>query len=178
MFGKQGFLVVGFSNFKCYICFFSAHQNSRQNTRAGVEAFPLVGGFILRRSVVRDRFVYENYSARCWYWEVLEIWRKLILTSGLALIGAEGRTYVGMAAMGSGFYAVAHAQARPIPDKFEHLLQLASLVVTFFNLSVGVLLRIPVEMEDFSIDKHKDSIGVTVLLVSANLLVTGMLVCM
>ena len=67
-------------------------------------------------------FIYENYNERCWYWEIVETIRKLILTSCLSLIGAEGRTYIGMAAMASGFYAVAHAQARPIPDKFEHLL--------------------------------------------------------
>lgn len=122
------------------------------------------------------RFIYENYDERCWYWEIVEMVRKLILTSGLALLGAEGRIYIGMAAMASGFYAVAHAQARPIPDKFEHLLQLASLVATFFNLSVGVLLRIPTEMINYSIEKDKDSIGVTVLLVTANFMVIGLVV--
>lgn len=122
------------------------------------------------------RFIYENYNERCWYWEIVETIRKLILTSGLSLIGAEGRTYIGMAAMASGFYAVAHAQARPIPDTFEHLLQLSSLVATFFNLSVGVLLRIPSEMVNYSIEKDKDSVGVTVLLVTANVMVTGLLV--
>lgn len=102
--------------------------------------------------------------------------RKLVLTSGLSLIGSEGRTYIGMAAMGSGFYAVAHAQARPIPDNFEHLLQLASLVATFFNLSVGVLLRIPKVMENYSIQEDRDSVGVTVILVLANVTVTALLV--
>ena len=113
------------------------------------------------------RFIYENYNERCWYWGIVETIRKLILASCLSLIGAEGRTYIGMAAMASGFYAVAHAPARPIPDKFEHLLQLSSLVATFFNLSVGVLLRIPSEMVNYSIEKDKDSVGVTVLLVTA-----------
>ena len=122
------------------------------------------------------RFIYENYDERCWYWEIVETVRKLILTSGLSLLGAEGRIYIGMAAMASGFYAVAHAQAQPIPDKFEHLLQLASLLATFFNLSVGVLLRIPTEMMNFSIEKDKDSIGVTALLVTANTMVIGLVV--
>ena len=122
------------------------------------------------------RFIYENYNERCWYWEIVETIRKLILTSCLSLIGAEGRTYIGMAAMASGFYAVAHAQARPIPDKFEYLLQLSSLVATFFNLSVGVLLRIPSEMVNYSIEKDKDSVGVTVLLVTANVMVIGLVV--
>ena len=122
------------------------------------------------------RFIYENYNERCWYWEIVETIRKLILTSCLSLIGAEGRTYIGMAAMASGSYAVAHAQARPIPDKFEHLLQLSSLVATFFNLSVGVLLRIPSEMVNYSIEKDKDSVRVTLLLVTANVMVIGLVV--
>jgi len=92
------------------------------------------------------RFIYKNYDEWCWYWEIVEMVRKLILTSCLASLGAEGRIYIGMAAMASGFYAVAHAQAWLIPDKLEHLLQLASLVATFFNLSVGVLLRMPTDM--------------------------------
>ena len=122
------------------------------------------------------RFIYKNYNERCWYWEIVETIRKLILTSCLSLIGAEGRTYIGMAAMASGFYAVAHAQARPIPDNFEHLLQLSSLVATFFNKSVGVLLRIPSEMVNYSIEKDKDSVWVTVLLVTANIMVIGLVV--
>ncbi|XP_032222508.1 uncharacterized protein LOC5521529 [Nematostella vectensis] len=122
------------------------------------------------------KFVYENYSSRCWYWEIVEMIRKLVLTSGLSLIGSEGRTYVGMAAMASGFYAVAHAQARPIPDNFEHLLQLASLVATFFNLSVGMLLRIPKVMTNYTIENDKDSVGVTVILIFANIMVTGLVV--
>ena len=68
------------------------------------------------------RFIYENYNERCWYWEIVETIRKLILTSCLSLIGAEERTYIGMAAMASRFYVVSYAQARPIPDNFENLL--------------------------------------------------------
>ena len=130
-----------------------------------------------RHEVVEGmRFIYENYNERSWYWEIVETIRKLILTSGLSLIGAEGKTYIGMAAMVSGFYAVAYAQAQPIVDKFEQQLQLASLVATFFNLSVhvGVLLRIPSEMVDYSIEKDKDAIGITIVLVVANVMVIGL----
>ena len=89
----------------------------------------------------------------------------------------KGRSYVGMAAMGSGFYAVAFAQAHPSPDHFEHILQLSSLVSTFFNLSVGVLLRIPQTMKNYSIkDDMDDSLAITVMLVFANVAITGLLV--
>ncbi|KAK3747981.1 hypothetical protein QZH41_019783, partial [Actinostola sp. cb2023] len=123
------------------------------------------------------KFIYENYSQDCWYWEIVEMVRKLAMTSGLQLIGSQGRSYVGMAAMGSGFYAVAFAQAHPSPDHFEHILQLSSLVSTFFNLSVGVLLRIPQTMKNYSIkDDMDDSLAITVMLVFANVAITGLLV--
>ncbi|CAH3170841.1 unnamed protein product, partial [Porites lobata] len=48
--------------------------------------------------------IYENYNERCWCREMVETIRKLILTSCLSLIGAEGRTYIGMAAKASTFY--------------------------------------------------------------------------
>ena len=35
--------------------------------------------------------LYENYKARSWYWELIEMSRKVILTSGLALVGQENR---------------------------------------------------------------------------------------
>ena len=66
---------------------------------------------------------------------------------------------------------MAYAQGQPIVDKFEHQLQLVSLVATFFNLSVGVLLRIPSEMVDYSIEKDKDSIRITIMLVTDNVMV-------
>ena len=149
-----------------YFLYYQPHIKSRaRNTQP--KRYEIVEGM---------SFLYENYSERSWYWEIVETIRKLALTSGLSLIGAEGKTYIGMAAMASGFYAVAYAQVQPIPDKFEHLLQLASLIATFFNLSVGALLRIPSDMVDYSIEKDKDSVGVTVLLVTANVMVIGLVV--
>ena len=34
-------------------------------------------------------FVYENYKPHSWYWELVETVRKVILTSGLILVGGE-----------------------------------------------------------------------------------------
>lgn len=46
----------------------------------------------------------------------------------------------------------------------------------FFNLSVGVLLRIFLEMVDYFIEKDKDFVGVIVLLVIVNVMVIGFVV--
>ena len=121
-------------------------------------------------------FLYENYSENCWFWEVLELVRKVILTSVLVLIGGESRTHLGTAAIVSGLYAVLFASYQPISDRFEHWLQLVSLMATCANMNVGMLLKIPEQEISSGIGTESESVVVTILLVLANLLVTGMVV--
>ena len=42
-------------------------------------------------------FLFENYKRASWYWELVEMSRKVILTSGLILVGQESRSYIGLA---------------------------------------------------------------------------------
>ena len=48
-------------------------------------------------------FLFQNYKIRRWYWGFVETGRKVILTSGIILMGAESRAYIGMALILSGF---------------------------------------------------------------------------
>ena len=54
--------------------------------------------------------------------------------------------------------------------------QLCAVCATFFNLSVGVLLRIPAETTNYSINNDKDAAGVTFSLLLVNVGVVVMLV--
>ena len=71
--------------------------------------------------------------------------RKLILTSGLILISGESRAYVGLACVVSGLFGLYFAYKNPISDPFENKLQLTSLAVTFVNLAIGAISKIPKE---------------------------------
>lgn len=121
-------------------------------------------------------FLYENYSDNCWFWEVLELLRKVILTSVLILIGGESRTNLGTAAIISGLYAVLFAYYQPISDRFEHWLQLISLMATCANMNVGILLMIPDQEISSGIGTQGDSTAITALLLMVNTFVTGMIV--
>lgn len=90
-------------------------------------------------------FLYENYNDDAWYWELVEVIRKLVLTCGIILIGRESRAYVGLASICSGLFAIVYAFRKPIKDEFEDKLQLTSLLVIFLNLGIGVILKIPKE---------------------------------
>ena len=88
------------------------------------------------------RFFYENYSDNCWFWEIVELARKVLLTSALLLTDAQSRTYIGSAAIISGLYTVLFAFYEPITDSSEHWLQLISLMASSVNFSVGMLLKV------------------------------------
>ncbi|XP_078355790.1 uncharacterized protein LOC144640553 [Oculina patagonica] len=120
-------------------------------------------------------FLYENYSSNCWFWEVLELARKIILTSVIVFIGGESRTNLGVAAIMSGLYTVLFASYQPISDRFEHWLQLMSLLATCANMNVGILLKIP-EENITGIKTEIEAVAVTVLLVFVNLMVTVMMI--
>ena len=121
------------------------------------------------------RFVYENYKPHSWYWELVETVRKVILTSGLILVGGESRAYIGLACVMSGLYGMLFALKKPIIDPFENKLMLSSLAVTFVNLGIGAVSRIPKEGIPSSIDPYMDSVMFKALVFGANSLVIGLL---
>ena len=123
------------------------------------------------------RFLYENYSSSCWFWEVVDLGRKVVLTSVLALVGAESRTHLGVAALLSGLYTVVFAYYKPVTDIFEYWLQLASLLATNLNMSAGMLLKIPSQADVTSdASSQFESVGVAVLLVANNLFVSSIII--
>ena len=122
------------------------------------------------------RFLFENYNSRAWYWEFIEIFRKVILTSALIFLGGESRAYIGLAFLTSGAYAMLFARVSPMADPFENKLMVSSLSVTFVNLAIGAISRIPQENTPSSIDPYLDSIIFNILVFGANTLVISLLV--
>ena len=123
------------------------------------------------------QFLYENYKARSWYWELVEMSRKVIVTSGLILVGQESRSYIGLAWVVAGMYGVLFAWNRPIQDAFENKLMTTSIAVTVFNLGVGAVSKIPAENLPGSTDSYVDTVIFNILVLAANTLVIGLLTC-
>ena len=90
-------------------------------------------------------------------------------------MGSESRAYVGLACVISGLYGMFFAYKRPILDSFENKLMLSSLGVTFVNLGIGAVSRIPKEGLPSSINPYLDNIIFNVLVFGANSLVIGLL---
>ena len=122
------------------------------------------------------RFLFKNHNAHSWYWELIETVRKVVLTSGLILVRGESRAYVGLACVVSGLYGMLFAFKKPIVDPFENKLMLTSLAVTFVNLAIGAVSKIPKEGIPSSIDPYVDNILFRILVIGANSLIIGLLV--
>ena len=86
-------------------------------------------------------FLDGSYEARFWYWEVLEMTRKLVLTSGLQFFGRGSATELAMAAIIATAFAILHAYHKPMKKslKRQQLLQLVSLSLISLNIMLGVL---------------------------------------
>ena len=122
------------------------------------------------------RFLFGNYEHRAWYWELVETSRKVILTSGLILVGQESRSYIGLAWVIAGMYGMLFSWIKPIADVTENRLMATSLAVTVVNLGVGAVSRIPAENISASIDLEMDAVSLKILIFGANSLVVCQLI--
>ena len=122
------------------------------------------------------RFLFENYKTSSWYWELVEMSRKVILTSALILVGQESRSYIGLAWVVAGIYGMVFCWVKPIQDTFENRLMSTSLAVTVVNLGIGAVSRIPAENIPDSKVQFTDAVTLKILILGANTLVIGLLV--
>ena len=123
------------------------------------------------------RFLYENYNASSWYWELVEMSRKVIMTSGLILVRQESRSYIGLAWAIAGLYGAHFAWNHPILDVFENRLMTVSIAVTVLNLGVGAVSKIPAENLPSATEVFTDTVVFSALIVGANTLVVALLAC-
>ena len=122
------------------------------------------------------RFLSDNYEPHTWYWEPVEMSRKIVLTSGLILVGQDSRSFIRLAWVVAGISGIQFSWMKPIQDPFENRLMTTSLAVTVVNLGIGAVSRIPAENISKVLDKRMDTITMKILIFGANTLVIGLLV--
>jgi hypothetical protein len=75
---------------------------------------------------------------------------------------------MGLTAMFSGLYSVLFAFYKPIEDKFEHRLQLLTLMASSVNFTIGMLMRIPKHEISSGVNEEGEELTITILLVATN----------
>ena len=84
---------------------------------------------------------FENYKKKYWFWEITEMFRKLILISLIFLLGSDSLSQIGLTIFTVSTFGVAYTFFRPIKDKFEDRLQTFVLWVIFFDVCLGATFR-------------------------------------
>ena len=109
-------------------------------------------------------FLCENYKAEFWYWEIVEITRKLLQISVLTMFGSTDAWYLSITVAVSLVYLTSYAYCKPISDRFEHALHISSLMSISLNLLVATSLK----MSENDSMKETDNAVVTVTLIVLN----------
>ncbi|XP_072014416.1 uncharacterized protein [Amphiura filiformis] len=89
------------------------------------------------------QFFCENYKREYWYWDVVELCRKVLQTSLIVLFGSEDPLTLGATVAVSMVFITSHAYFKPMKDSFEQILQMTSLVAIFLNLLCAEILLVP-----------------------------------
>ncbi|XP_038046805.1 uncharacterized protein LOC119721014 [Patiria miniata] len=112
-------------------------------------------------------FLCENYKPQFWYWEIVELARKIVQTLFVLLFGYEDPFTLFATIVISVAFLLIHSSVRPMKDDVEHRLQLFSLGSIFLNLLVASLLLLPTNEDHSSSEIRKEVLAVT--LVALNL---------
>ena len=125
-------------------------------------------------SIARDiydglEFYYGNYKEKYFFWESLEMVKKLFLASIAVFIGESSYTFFALLIMFSGVFAVLHAHFQPITSQLEHFLQLICLSALHSHLLLGLSMK--TESDWFHSDPKQDREALSVSLIICHTIV-------
>nr|XP_058944580.1 uncharacterized protein LOC131772642 isoform X3 [Pocillopora verrucosa] len=97
---------------------------------------------------------FENYKEKYWFWEIIEMYRKLILISGILLFDSTSQYQIVCAVIVASVSGITYSMARPIKGKFEDRLQAFVLWTIFFNVCLGAITMCqnPIENESMFVN--------------------------
>ena len=86
-------------------------------------------------------FLHRSYEGRCWYWEVLETIRRLLLTAVVSIVDAGSNDQVIFSIVIAVSYMKLYAYFQPFADKKDDMLQEIAQYQIFFTLFIALILR-------------------------------------
>ena len=131
-----------------FVGLYYKHKRFERTEHSDDEILLIQPSVTLRDNVIESlHFLDENYEPKFWYWEVVEVLRKFVLTCAIQFFGQGSHSGVAIAAILANIFLLLHAQFQPIKRKSEHLLQLLSLFVISLNLMLATLLVLSSQKE-------------------------------
>ena len=127
-----------------------------------------VGAFALKMT-------YGNYKTSCWYWEFIEMIRKLVMVVASSFLLENVKIGLYSNILLSIVFVVLHARKWPMKDSFDNYMQLLALVSVTLNLCYSVTRTSSIGDTDI-INSGKDAFGLGIMLVTLNSLLVILIV--
>ena len=121
------------------------------------------------------RMTYGNYKKSCWYWEFIEMIRKLVMVIASSFFFQDVKIGLYSNILLSIVFVVLHVRKWPMKDSFDNYMQLLALVSVTVNLCYSVTKASNIGDTDI-IDNEKDVFGLGLMLVCLNSLVVILIV--
>jgi len=86
-------------------------------------------------------FLHRSYEGRCWYWEVLETIRRLLLTAVVSIVDAGNPDQIIFGIFMSVCFMKLYAYFQPFADKKDDMLQELAQYQIFFTQFASLILR-------------------------------------
>ena len=115
-------------------------------------------------------FLCENYKAEFWYWEIIELTRKIMQALFILLFGPEDHFTLFVSVFLSVFFLLIHAYLKPMKDAIEQRLQLCSLGIIFINMLAASLLLMQND-DGPLVDDRKGVISTALVLLNLSIIV-------
>ena len=121
------------------------------------------------------KMTYGNYKRSCWYWEFMEMIRKLLMVTASSFLLQNVKIGLYSNILLSIVFVVLHAKKWPMKDSFDNYMQLLALVSVTINLCYSVTKASNIGDEDI-IDNENDVFGLGLMLMCLNSLVVVLIV--
>ena len=131
-----------------YPCPILSRDDADNDNLSGYSTVPVITSAL--------KFSYENYHARYWYWEVIEMIRKLLMTIGIVLFLRHTKIGLTCTLIVAMIFTVLHSIIKPLRNNCESGAQFISLVLVPLNLAYGAVLQSQDTQNPSIISKEKD----------------------
>ena len=121
------------------------------------------------------RMTYGNYKTSCWYWEFIEMVRKLAMVVASSFLLQNFKIGLYSNILLSIVFVGLHVRKWPMKDSFDNYMQLLALVSVTVNLCYSVTKASNIGDVDI-IENDKDAFGLGLMLVCLNSLVVILIV--
>ena len=112
--------------------------------------------------------LYEQYGEKYWYWEIVEMLRKVFLCGGLLTVAAGTSFQIVVALLVQFFYILIISRIMPYKHLHDNIVQLIGSVQLYLTLVAGLMLKLLEHNTKERIDiVEQESLGVVLIAINS-----------